>query len=300
MVAGVEPDADIAIVHSVPSKWLMQKYPPLSTPDGGPDSGAYQRIFDSFYRGAFEAGRQVRMIHARQLHDLEEAARRHPVLIAPALYLADDATVDWLAEYAHSGGHLVIGPRTAYADHEGRTRHEPAPGRLTEAAGVHYDEFSNLSGDLGVHAAAESPLHLPADAVATRWVEGYVVAGADVLVEYDHRHFGRWPAVTTRRHGAGRVTCVGTVPGRVLAAALARWLTPAPVSGWADLPATVTATTGTSLDGRRLHVVHNWSGDRAEVTAPVGLTDLLGGDGVPVGARVLLDERDVRVFASDR
>ncbi|MFJ8958320.1 beta-galactosidase [Lentzea sp. NPDC102401] len=299
-VAGVEPDADIAIVHSLPSKWYMQKYPPLSTPDGGPDAAAYQRIFDSFYRGAFEAGRQVRMIHAGQLAGLEEAARRHPVLIAPALYLADDATIDWLAEYAHSGGHLVIGPRTAYADHEGRARHEPAPGRLTEVAGVHYDEFSNLSRDLRVHAAEGSALHLPADAVATRWVEGYVVTDADVLVEYDHHHFGRWPAVTTRRHGAGRVTCVGTVPGRALAAALARWFAPAPVSGWMDLPETVTVTTGTSPDGRRLHVVHNWSGDRAEVVTPVALTDLLGGDGVPAGERVALGERDVRVFASDR
>ena len=121
-----------------------------------------------------------------------------------------------------------------------------------------------------------------------------------MLVEYDHPHFGRWPAVTTRRHGAGRVTCVGTVPGRVLAAALATWLAPAPVSGWADLPETVTVTTGTSPDGRRLHVVHNWSGDRAEIVTPVALTDLLGGDGVPAGGHVALGERDVRVFASDR
>ena len=287
----------------------MQKYPPLSTPDGEPDGASYQRIFDVFYRGAFEAGLQVRMIHARQLHDPggekrpvppDEAARRHPVLVVPALYLADDATIDWLAAYAHAGGHLVIGPRTAYADHEGRARHEPAPGRLVEAAGVCYDEFSNLSDDLKVRATAGSPLDLPADAVATRWVEGYTVADADVLVEYDHHHFGRWAAVTTRRHGDGRVTCVGTVPGRDLAAALATWLAPTPMAGWQDLPATVTVTTGTSPDGRRVHVVHNWSGDRVEVMAPVDLTDLLGGGGIAAGGAVVLGERDVRVFTARR
>ncbi len=308
-VAGIEPDADIAIVYSAPSKWLMQKYPPLSTPDGEPDGASYQQIFDVFYRGAFEAGLQVRMIHARQLHDPggekrpvppDEAARRHPVLVVPALYLADDATIDWLAAYAHAGGHLVIGPRTAYADHEGRARHEPAPGRLVEAAGVCYDEFSNLSDDLKVRATAGSPLDLPADAVATRWVEGYTVADADVLVEYDHHHFGRWAAVTTRRHGDGRVTCVGTVPGRDLAAALATWLAPTPMAGWQDLPATVTVTTGTSPDGRRVHVVHNWSGDRVEVMAPVDLTDLLGGGGIAAGGAVVLGERDVRVFTARR
>nr|WP_314220119.1 hypothetical protein [Streptomyces sp. DSM 40713] len=60
-------------------------------------------------------------------------------------------------------------------------------------------------------------------------------------------------------HGEGRVTCVGTVPGRHLARTLAEWLAPAAGSGWRDLPASVTATTGTSADGRRVHIVHNWS-----------------------------------------
>jgi len=41
LVAGIEPDADVALVYSVPSKWLMQKYPPLAGPDGGPDAASY-------------------------------------------------------------------------------------------------------------------------------------------------------------------------------------------------------------------------------------------------------------------
>ncbi|WP_086666126.1 beta-galactosidase [Lentzea kentuckyensis] len=295
-VAGIEPDADVAMVYSLPSKWYMQKYPPLSTSDGHPDGGAYQRIFDAFYRGAFEAGLQVRMIHARRLPELDEVARRYPVLVAPAFYLVDDATADWLAAYAQAGGHLVIGPRTAYADQDARIRPERAPARLVEAAGVYYDEFSNLSRDLRVHASEGGPLALPDNAVATQWVEGYTVTDADVLAEYDHDHFGRWPAITTRRHGSGRVTCVGTVPGRELAVALARWLAPTPRAGWLDLPPTVTATTGTSPDGGHVHVVHNWSGDSVEVRAPVALTDLLDGTEVVAGGRVALGKRDVRVF----
>lgn len=139
----------------------MQKYPPLATADGEPDpaASAYHRILDPFYGGAFESGRQGRMIHARQLHDPrgeregqapEEAARRHPLLVVPALCLAHDDTLDWLAAYAHAGGHLVLGLRTGDADHEARARHEPAPGRLTAAAGVHYDEFSDLEQPLPV------------------------------------------------------------------------------------------------------------------------------------------------------
>lgn len=307
LVAGLEPDADITMVYSTPSKWLMQKHPPLATADGDPDPAAYHRIFDPFYRGAFEAGRQVRIVHARQLHDPrgeqegmapEEAARRHPVLVAAGLYIAADATLDWLTAYADAGGHLVLGPRTGYADHEARARHEAAPGRLAEAAGVTYEEFSNLARDLPVHPVPGSPLHLPQEATATRWADGLTVTDAEALASYDHPHFGRWPAITTRRHGDGRVTYVGTVPGRALARALATWLTPSARHGWRDLPESVTATTGTSTDGRRVHVVHNWSWEPASVSAPVALTDALNGTSVPAGTALDLGAWDVRVLVS--
>ncbi|NGO15325.1 beta-galactosidase [Streptomyces sp. HC44] len=312
LVAGLEPDADIAMVYSTPSKWLMQKYPPLATADGEPDPAAYHRVFDPFYRGAFDADRQVRIIHARQLHDPrgtgvppaggsegmtpEEAVRRHPVLVAPALYVVDDATIDWLAAYAHAGGHLVVGPRTAYADHEARARLEPAPGRLVDAAGVTYDEFSNLAGELPVRAAEGSPLELPEDATATHWADGLTVVDAEILAAYDHPHFGRWPALTTRRHGTGRITYVGTVPGRGLARALAEWLAPSAVSGWHDLPETVTATTGTSPEGHRVHVLHNWCWEPARVVAPVELSDVVNGSSTPAGTALELGAWDVRVF----
>ncbi|GAA1941808.1 beta-galactosidase [Kitasatospora viridis] len=311
LAADLHPDADITMVHSMPSKWLMQKYPPLATPDGTPDGASYQRIFDPFYRGAFESGRQVRILHARQLHDPRDdngglapelAARRHPVLVVPGLHLAEDSTLEWLRAYARAGGHLVLGPRTGYADQEARARHEPTPARLTTAAGAYYDEFSNLPAPLPLHAAPGSPLTLPQDATATHWVEGLTATSATVLAEYDHPHFGRWPAVTTHPHGAGRVTCVGTVPGRGFARALAAWLAPTPVSGWRDLPASVTAATGTNPDGRRVHVVHNWSWEPVEVLAPTDLTDVLTDvltDGaIAAGARIRLGAWDVRVFAA--
>ncbi|MEU0337554.1 beta-galactosidase [Streptomyces bobili] len=307
LVAGLEPDADITMVYSTPSKWLMEKYPPLAEPDGGPDPAAYHRIFDPFYRGAFETGRQVRIVHARQLHDPrgeresltpEEAVRRHPVLVVPALYLAADSTLDWLVAYAEAGGHLVVGPRTGYADHEARARQEAAPGRLTEAAGVSYDEFSNLRREIPVRPAPGGPLDLPEGATATLWADGLTVTDADVLVSYDHPHFGRWPAVTSRPHGAGRVTCVGTVPGRDLARALADWMAPAPHSSWRGLPASVTASTGTSPDGRRVHIVHNWSWEPALVQAPVDLSDALAGTSVPAGTPLELGAWDVRVLVS--
>jgi beta-galactosidase len=300
LVAGLVPDADIAMVYSAPSKWLMQKYPPLARADGGPDDRAYHGLLDPFYRGAFDAGLQVRILHARQLVDASadpaEVAERYPALVASGLYVVDDATLDRLVAYAEAGGHLVLGPRTGYADHEARARVDRAPAVLSGPAGVWYDEFSNITGELPVRPAGGSPLRIGDAAAATRWVDGLNPTDCDVLAHYDHPHFGRWPAITTRAHGAGRITHVGTVPNPDLARALCAWLAPDPTSGWRDLPDSVTATTATARDGRRVHVVHNWAWDRVSVTAPTNLRDVLADKSQPEQQQFPLEPWDVRVF----
>ncbi|MGW7595434.1 beta-galactosidase, partial [Streptomyces rubiginosohelvolus] len=273
LVAGLTPDADVAMVYSSASKWALAFQPPLAAPDGGPDRRSYQGLFEPFYRGAFDAGLQVRLLHTDQLTEATagEAAVRHPVLAAPGLYAVDDATLDWLADYAAAGGHLVLGPRTGYGDPGARARTDVMPARLAEAAGAWYDEFSNLSGDLPVHPAPGSPLPLPDGAAATRWADGVRTDGAQVLASYDHPHFGRWPAVTTHAHGAGRVTYVGTVPDPVLAASLFRWAVPERAGDWRFTQESVTCTGATAADGRRVRFVHNWSWDEAAVRLPAAV-----------------------------
>jgi beta-galactosidase len=300
VVAGLMPDADIAMVYSMPSKWLMQSYPPLAHEDGGPDERAYHGLFDPFYRGAFDAGLQVRILHVGQLAggagSAADAVRRHPVLVVPGLYIVEDATLDWLAAYAAAGGHLVLGPRTGYADEEARARTETMPARLAEAAGVWYDEFSNITGDLPVTAAEGDPLGLPPDATGIRWADGLQPDGAQILAHYDHPHFARWPAVTTHPHGNGRITYVGTVPGNHLAAALFRWLVPAPSAAWPTAADCVTATAATARDGRRVRFVHNWSWHPTTLRIPTPMREVVSGHEFDAGAEIDLGAWDVRIF----
>ncbi len=291
---------------SLPSQWLMQEHPPLATSTWAPDPGSYKGLFDPFYRGAFEAGCQVRIMHVGQLvHPHTEAGqgvadivREHPLLVVPGLYVADDETLQWLAEYAAAGGHLVLGPRTAYGDEEARARSEIAPAYLRVAAGAWYDEFSNLADEIQV-VAADASLDLPASASATRWIDGLTLDGAKVLATYEHPHFSRWPVITTNAHGAGRVTMIGTVPNPDLARALFTSLVPRPVSGWHSLPPSVTVATARTRDGRRLHVLHNWSWAPAEVTAPAGLQELQTRRTYRAGRRVQLGRWEVKVFLDD-
>jgi len=234
-------------------------------------------------------------VHAGQLGTVTDLP---PVLVAAGYYLADDETLGRLRDYAFAGGHLVVGPRTGYADTEARARADRMPAGLAEAAGVWYDEFGNLRAPVGVTGDPET-LALPPGAAATRWIDGLQPEGATILATYEHPHFGRWPAVTTQAYGRGRITYVGTVPNIPFAEALLRWATAHRTAPWTALPESVTCTGATAADGRRLRFLHNWSWTPAPVTVPVDCRDVLTGKQVPAGQGVELAAWDVRVLVEN-
>ena len=134
-LVGLRPDARVGLLYSARSKWGLAFQSAFAQPGktfvSSPtdvDQRSYHRIFEAFYRGTFDAGVPARIIHDNQVigadgtTSLEPAAvaEELPVLIVPGLLVADDAMLTWLRDYAAAGGHLVIGPRTAYGDEEGR------------------------------------------------------------------------------------------------------------------------------------------------------------------------------------
>ena len=302
-VARSVPDADVAVLYDSDSKFALSSQAPFQAPGQYLDADSYRRIVSAFYRGTFDAGLQARLVRPQQLfasrgsdRSPEEFAASHPVLIVAAFFTAADEDLDWLDAYAAAGGHLVLGPRTAYADREGRARVDVKPSRLTRAAGVTYDEFANL--ETAVPVEGSDGFAVAADAVATDWIDGLTLDGATALAHYRHPHFGRWPAVATNDFGSGRVTTVGTVPGQALARALAEWLVPVPLAGWGDLPASVTATSSTATDGDRIHYLHNWSWSPALVETPFAVEDLLDDRSYGAGETIELGPWDVRIVAS--
>jgi beta-galactosidase len=295
--ATAEPDYDIAVLYDSDSKFALSTQGPLpGVPLIDPDS--YRHILAAFSRGIFDAKRQQRLIRPQQLlptrggeHDAAGIAARYPVLIAAAFYTAANEDLDFLIDYAQAGGHLVVGPRTGYGDAEGRARAERAPARITRAAGVWYDEMASLPSPVPVHGSLRG--------AATGFAEGLVVSGAEVLASYQHPHFGRWAAITTKSIGAGRITVVGTVPDQDLAADLMRWLAPDAAGGWTT-DDSITVSTSTDTDAAtRLHVLHNWSWEEATASVPCAVTDLLGGGRLLPGKKLTLQAWDVRLLRSD-
>ncbi|PWD49875.1 beta-galactosidase [Serinibacter arcticus] len=297
---GFEPDADVAVLWSVPSRYGLQFMPPFAV-DGAGDEESYEHIVDPFYRGVVDAGRQARILHLEQALALgaEALVTRFPVLIAAGAYVATDAELDLLREYAALGGHLVLGPRTGYADHEARARVAVSPPRLTEAAGVSYEEYSNLEDDIELLATGDA-LTLPAGGRARLWVDGLRPDTGETLATYAHPRFGDFAAITTNAHGSGRVTTVGFVPDPAAAAALVRWASPAALVDQLllDPPASVTVTSGANARGERLWFVFGWSWEAQSLALrpEADLVDAISGERCDPAQPLVLAPWDVRVL----
>jgi beta-galactosidase len=291
---GLVPGADVGILYSKRSEWALFAEPQIQNDDGGPEHRSFEAIHGAFYRSAFDAGLQARIVHTSQLGSPEEAAAEYPVLVAAGLYAEGDAMLDWLTAYAAAGGHLVVGPRTGYADEEARARLEVKPARLTEAAGVWYEEFANLTGELPVQAPAGSPLQLEAGAAAVKWADGLYAEGAEPLAEYVHPHYGKFAAAATKAHGAGRVTYVGTIPNSAFGKSLFKWI--APANPWRPEHPSLTVTSGVTGDGRTVRFVHNWSWNEVDYPLPAAATDAIDDSAHEAGASLRLSPWDVKVL----
>lgn len=274
LLTGLEAEAEVGIVYSDESRWAFEFQPPLPKPGSfDEDPASYERIFDAFYRGFFAAGAQLEAVR------IGDDLSRFPVVVVPALYIADDASLASLVAYAEAGGHLVVSFRTGHADEHCRVRTDLAPGPLREAVGASYNLFSNLTEPVPVRSA-DAALAIPAGASATAWADELVLDGAQPLAWYEHRHFGRFPAAVTKETGSGRVTYVGTLPDADLACALAHWvLEQAGVDVLrAGLPESLRVTRATARTGERLWFLSNWSHDIQHVKSPVAARRLFDPD----------------------
>jgi beta-galactosidase len=302
LLDGLEPNAHVGFLWSNASVWGLAGQPSLAK-DGVEDPASYSVIVNAFYRGAFAAGLPVRFIHDTQilsdrerLMDPAALVAKLPVLVVPALYVASDTLLEWVLDYAKAGGHVVLGPRTAYADPQGRARREVKPALLAPHAGVGYQEFSNLTHAVPV-ASYDEAFPLTAGGYATKWIDGLVVDGADVVLGYDHPHHGRFAAVATAVVGNGRITTVGTVPDDALGRAVFRWIAESIDDPWLPLnTGSVTVTTASAAGGSRVRIVHNWSWEPVTIVPPVAVEDALAAEAGESTLPVCLGPWDVKVF----
>jgi beta-galactosidase len=199
----------------------------------------------------------------------------YPLVLAPALYLLDDAGAANLRRYVEGGGCLVVGPFSGVVDEHDHVR----PGRLRDLLGVWVEEFHPLP--------AAGTVDLDDGGTGRIWTELTHVDGATVEVRYAAEpaaypagELAGAPALTRHGYGQGQVWYLTTLPD---AATLDRW-----ISRIGDLPPA--EWTGVEAIRRRhpsgpsyLFLINHGADD---VTGPGTGTDLLTGTAAEGTVRV--------------
>ena len=265
---GLSPVSEVAMLISAQSRWAMEFQPALRTEaTGAPlgDKESYRKFLNTFSDLFFSSDLHVQFFSSDQLpDDPAELVRKHPIFCIPGYYIADEKVLKYAVEYARAGGHLVITPRTGYANPKGTINTDVMPGVLREALGVHYNEFSHLTLELPVHGFEQS------GGMATQWVDSLIVDDAQVLATYEHPFFKTFPAVTTKEFGKGRATYIGTLPNYELSKGISQWIRSTIASH--DRPtsksAAVTTNSAINSQGKELHFIFNWGWESVKVNVP--------------------------------
>lgn len=283
-VTDLKPDADITMLYSVNSRWGLS-FEPYTSPNAVTDPhkvrnpNVFDHMLAAFYDGAFVSGRQVNLMHDSQLVDLESGkhlqkpeifVKTHPVLLAVGIYISSDELLQWLRDYVANGGHLVLGPRSTYADSLARARMETKPAKLNDLAQTSYQEFSNLQKSVPVVGTKKMPVREGSE--ATEWIDCLESNGSEVIATSDDPHFKQFPLVTTTETGNGAVTVVGTVPNPKLAASIYDYLLPE--EKWVLGHETVTHSSAVNKQGERLHFLFNWNWESVSLKLPVACVPL--------------------------
>ena len=167
----------------------------------------------TWYTAALANGLQADIVPARSVltgHGFAGAALdNYDIVIAPMLYLVPQPLADALADYAQSGGHLVVGVFSGIADADDHIHPGGYPGAFRELLGVCAEEFGGLQPGQTVRLTGDLT---GTGSLLTHDVT--VQADVAVLARFDDGPFPGVPAITSRAAGAGRASFVATVLDR--------------------------------------------------------------------------------------
>jgi beta-galactosidase len=219
----------------------------------------------------------------------------YKLLIVPALYIADDAVLQRISDYVKSGGHVVMTFKSGFANENSAVRWVRAPGPLREAAGLSYQEFSNLEHPLALKG---DPFQLGDANKVQYWAEFLMPEHAKALAYYDHPFFGKWPAITENQFGSGTLLYEGTyLSDGLQTAMLKRAVGEAGLtSGDQQLPARLHVQHGINRMSKHVHYYFNYSATPLKFSYAYGDgTDLLEGKAVAHGQKIEIGPWDLAI-----
>jgi beta-galactosidase len=278
-VRGSGSAAEVAIAWDWNARWALE------LPSQPSENVRYLDVVRSWYEPLWRAGVAVDFVRP----DADLSSYR--LVLAPALYLVDDAGAANLTTFASAGGTLVVGFHSGAVDANCHVRLGGYPGAFREPLGVRTDElFPLLPGE---------SLGLSDGGTASLWSERVHLEGAEAVTSYTSGPLAGVPAVTRHTHGEGTAWYLATHPDpATLAGLLDRIRREAGVEPVRETPDGVEAVLRRGEDADYLFLINH--GERnAEVQVAASATELLSGRSAE-GGRVTVAPGEVAVVREAR
>lgn len=238
-------------------------------PQGDGRAIGYNDVLRGYYDALYRMNVEVDFITP----DSTTPLSNYKFVVVPALYAASDAEIDRLNDYAKAGGHLLYTFKSGFSDENVKVRYADQPGRIAQAAGIHYQQFA---APVGVSLDGD-PFHVGEAANKVRWWMEFVEPDtAQVVARYKHPSWPSYAAITRNAWGKGQVTYVGFMPGdETIAALLKQEVAQAGVESGAQVQYPLILRQGVLSNGHRVRYVLNYSPGTVAYTVPAASADLL-------------------------
>lgn len=195
------------------------------------------------------------------------------VVLAPNLYLVDDAWIDSLHAFIHGGGHLAMGFFSGLVDTNEIIRDGPYPGALRDLLGVEVHRFRPLHE----HEHVALSLASGTRGEGSLWSEELSTTDAEVAGMYEGGELRGSAAVTVAPRSQGRAWYLSTLPDpATLAAILTEVTETAGVSGLLARSAVGVEAAVRRGDDERVLFLLNHGSRAASVTVADGWRDWTG------------------------
>ena len=280
----LKKDNKVAILVSTDSANALSYMPVSDTVD-------YSTVMRQMYNALYDLNVEPDFVRAGDPY-----LSRYKVLLVPPLYSASDRELRQVSDYVKNGGQVVMAFKSGFTNEYSTVRDVMAPGPLREAAGVHYQEFTNLAEP---ERLTPDPYNIGDQNKGSVWQEFLVPDTAEVVASFDDPYW-HFPAITRNKYGTGTLTYEATFVTDTLQREIVRHiLERAGLTGPdQNLPEAVRVRHGHNAQGRLLHYYLNFSGQEQSVLYPYGNgTDLLTNNAVLKGNALKLKPWDLAIVA---
>ncbi|MCW5883014.1 MAG: beta-galactosidase, partial [Anaerolineae bacterium] len=207
---GARVRADVALLYSYEDDWAAEMQPHQA------DFSLRRELF-AWFRAFQRAGIPVEIVQPST--DLA----RFRLVVAPTLWLVDDALASHLRAYVEQGGTLLIGPRSGFKTPTNLVWPEGPPGALTDLVGAQVTAFHSLPPGLSYDLGWADNEGATASVVV--WAEALEpTTGVETVATWMSGLLAGQAAATLRIVGGGQVAYLGAWPTDALADQAVAWL----------------------------------------------------------------------------